>query len=339
LPDVTYFQVVFTLPDQLSSLALGNRREIYDLLFRSAWTTLRDVIADEQHFEAAATMVLHTWNQKLDAHAHVHALVPGGGPSLSGDRRWVKSQRPNVPNCDGRYLCDSEQLKSEFRDNFLNGLRRLYEKGKLKLRGEWSFLQSETSFDDWLRPMETITWVAYIEPPPNEHCRPDQVAKYLARYLTGGPISDRRLVSEEDGFVTFHARAGDKIGGSTETIPVRIPGAEFVRRWCLHILPKGYTKSRRFGGYSNHHHNRYLADCRDLLAAVAAETCATAAPSLKETEDSEAVLDECDPVDNRCACCPKCQGRMRRIDFVRKPSWRIVMHGPHRPQWYRCRDG
>lgn len=339
LPDVTYFQVVFTLPDQLSSLALGNRREIYDLLFRSAWTTLRDVIADEQHFEAAATMVLHTWNQKLDAHAHVHALVPGGGPSLSGDRRWVKSRRPNVPNCDGRYLCDSEQLKSEFRDNFLTGLRRLYEKGKLKLGGEWSFLQSRTSFDDWLKPMETITWVAYIEPPPNEHCRPDQVAKYLARYLTGGPISDRRLVSDEDGFVTFQARAGDKIGGSTETVPIRIRGAEFVRRWCLHILPKGYTRSRRFGGYSNHHQNRYLADCRELLAAEAAETYATAAAAPKETEDSEAVLDECDAVDNRCACCPKCQGRMRRIDFVRKPSWRIVMHGPHRPQWYRCRDG
>ncbi len=74
---------MFTIPDNLSSLALGNREEIYDLLFRAAWTTLRDVITDEQGFEAAAAMMLHTWNQKLDAHAHAHALVPGGGPSLT----------------------------------------------------------------------------------------------------------------------------------------------------------------------------------------------------------------------------------------------------------------
>jgi len=91
-----YFQVVFTIPDKLSSLALGNREEIYNLLFRSAWNTLKQVVESEQQFEAAAVMVLHTWNQKLDAHAHVHALVPGGGPSLTGDRRWIKSQRPNV---------------------------------------------------------------------------------------------------------------------------------------------------------------------------------------------------------------------------------------------------
>jgi len=84
---------VFTIPDKLSSLALGNREAIYDLLFRSAWKTLRDVIADEQQFEAAAVMVLHTWNQKLEAQAHVHALVPCGGPSLTGGRRWIKSGR------------------------------------------------------------------------------------------------------------------------------------------------------------------------------------------------------------------------------------------------------
>jgi hypothetical protein len=145
--------VVFTLPDQLSSLALGNRKEIYDLLFRSAWKTLRDVIADEQHFEAAAAMVLHTWNQKLEAHAHVHALVPGGGPSLTGDRRWIRSRRPNVPQCDGRYLCSSEDLKLEFRTNFIAGLKRLHKNGRLKLKGDWSFLKSKAAFDDWLAPM------------------------------------------------------------------------------------------------------------------------------------------------------------------------------------------
>ena len=339
IPGITYFQVVFTLPDKLSSLALGNRREMYDLLFRSAWKTLRDVIADEQHFEAAAAMVLHTWNQKLEAHAHVHALVPGGGPSLQGDRCWIKSRRPNVPQCGGRYLCNSEELKSVFRTNFIAGLKRLHKSGKLKLTGEWSFLQSEAAFDDWLKPMEKQTWVAYIEPPPNENCPPELVAKYLARYLTGGPISDRRLVSDEDGFVTFQARVGDKIGGSKETIRVRIPGAEFVRRWCLHILPKGYTKTRRFGGYSNHHRKRYIAECRELLGSVAAVPAADLRCGRSVTEPHAADSSAEEDADDRGPCCPKCQARMQRIDFQRKPSWRIIMRGPHRPTWYLCRDG
>ncbi len=110
---------MFTIPDALSLLALGNREEIYDLLFRAAWKTLKEVIADEQLFEAAAVMVLYTWNQKLEAHAHSHARVPGGGPVLTGDRRWIKSRRPLVKHCDGNYLCNSEELKSKFRDKFL----------------------------------------------------------------------------------------------------------------------------------------------------------------------------------------------------------------------------
>ena len=95
-----------------------------------------------------------------------------------------------MPRCDGRYLCNSEELKSEIRTNCKAGLKSLHDNGKLKLNGEWSFLQSEAAFDDWLNPMEEQTRVAYIEPPPNENCPPQQMAKYLARYLTGGPISD-----------------------------------------------------------------------------------------------------------------------------------------------------
>lgn len=328
LPSITYFQVVFTIPDQLSSLALGNRGQIYDLLFQSAWKTLRDVIADEQQFEAAAAIVLHTWNQKQESHAHLHAMVPGGGPSLMGDRRWIKSRRPDVPKCDGQYLCDSEELKAKFRDNFLAGLKRLHAAGKLKLNGEWSFLRSKAAFDDWQKPLETIRWVAYIEPPPYDNCPPEQMAKYLARYLTGGPISDRRLVSDDDGFVTFQARVGDKTGGSKETVPIRISGAEFVRRWCLHILPKGYTKTRRFGGYSTRHRKRYIAECRELLAACSSTPSVIAAPEVVAAGDSDSAVD-------RSACCPKCQATMRLMEFTPRLSWRIVMRSHFLPQWYR----
>lgn len=328
LPGITYFQVVFTIPDKLSSLALGNREEMYDLLFRAAWKTLKTVIADEQHFEAAAAMVLHTWNQMLEAHAHLHAMVPGGGPSLIGERRWIKSRRPNVKHCDGNYLCDSEELKSTFRENFLTGLRHLHAGGKLKLNGDWEFLQNKVAFDDWLKPLQSITWVAYIEPPPFENCPPEQMAKYLARYLTGGPISDRRIVSHEDGFVTFLARVGTKIGGSDEVEPIKLRGEEFVRRWCLHILPKGYTKSRRFGGYWNCRREKYLAECRTLLgesgltASVASEPAASSLTPPVTPED-------------KAPCCPNCQAKMCWIGFVPKESWRIIMHSGRRPHWYR----
>ena len=88
----------------------------------------------------------------LEAHAHLHAMVPGGGPSLTGDRRWIKSRRPNVKQCDGNYLCDAEELKSKFRDNFLAGLRRLHAAANLNLNGDWEFLQDKATFDDWLKP-------------------------------------------------------------------------------------------------------------------------------------------------------------------------------------------
>ncbi len=329
LPGITYFQVVFTIPDKLSSLALGNREEIYNLLFRAAWRTLRDVIADEQLFEAAAVMVLHTWNQMLEAHAHLHAMVPGGGPALNGDRRWIKSRRPDVKHCDGNYLCNSEELESTFRENFLAGLRRLHASGKLNLNGDWEFLQDKARFDDWLKPMEEITWVAYIEPPPYENCPPEQMAKYLARYLTGGPISDRRIVSHENGFVTFLARVGKTTGGSDDVVPIELRGEEFVRRWSLHILPKGFTKTRRFGGYWNCRRKQYIAECSELLATVTntpivcdAVACDAAAPVA------------CDP-DDRSPCCPTCQAKMRWISFQRKASWRIIMRSQHRPHWYR----
>jgi hypothetical protein len=315
LPGITYFQ--------------GNRNAIYDLLFRAAWKTLKGVIADEQGFEAAAAMVLHTWNQMLEAHAHLHAMVPGGGPSLCGDRRWIKSRRPHVKHCDGKYLCDSEELKSKFRENFLAGLRRLHASGELNLNGDWECLQDKATFDDWLKPLESVTWVAYIEPPPFENCPPEQMAKYLARYLTGGPISDRRIVSHENGFVTFLARVGRKTGGDDEVEPVRLCGAEFVRRWSLHILPKGYTKTRRFGGYWNGRRKKYIAECRELLAA----TDTTATPPEPPVFSLAALADT--PESDTTPCCPKCKLKMRWIGFERKESWRIIMHSPVRPQWYR----
>ncbi|MFV1991306.1 MAG: transposase zinc-binding domain-containing protein, partial [Acidimicrobiales bacterium] len=184
LPGIDYFQVVFTLPNTLPSLALGNRREIYNLLFRSAWQALREIIAEEQGFEASAVMVLHTWNQQLQPHAHVHAIVPGGGPSLDPRRQWVRSQRRSGRHqADDLYLVDTDSLRERFREVFLKGLRRLHHQEKLKLDAEFRHLRNASEFESWLKPLEKVKWAINIQPPPSQHAVPEHVLKYLARYL------------------------------------------------------------------------------------------------------------------------------------------------------------
>ena len=326
LPGVTYYQVVFTIPDRLSSLALGNRKEMFNLLFRSAWQALKQTIQDEQQFEAAAVMMLHTWNQQLDAHVHVHAIVPVGGPSLKSPDQWKTACPPGHETQNRFWLVDADVLRLAFRTTFLAGLRRLQARGELKLDGEWSPLQNAAAFEDWLQPLESIQWVTYIQAPPTPDTTPDQVLKYLARYMTGGPISDRRLLRHEHGHVTFSARKGTQVGGDADDVEeVTLPGVEFVRRWAMHILPKGYTKTRRFGGYSNHHRKRYIAACRELLPT------GEPAPETLPAIPIDAGLQEYH--------CPKCESLLTgtlltltsRTD---RPGWQTVMSGPQRPHWY-----
>ena len=318
LPGVNYFQVVFTLPDRLSSLALGNRREIFNLLFRSAWRALKQVVESEQAFEAAAVMVLHTWNQRLESHIHLHALVPGGGPSLTGDGEWKRSVPPPHHSRKQLWLVDADELRLAFRNEFLAGVRSLHRRGKLKLVGEWQYLADTDSFNEWLKPVEDQSWVTFIQSPPQESS-PRHVLSYLARYMTGGPISDRRVLRHEDDQVVFLARVGTKHGGSDEVDEVELSGAEFVRRWSLHILPKGYTKTRRFGGYSNHHGNRYMAECRELL-------CDSGDESASDTDGDSDLQRE-----HRC---PDCDALMHVVSGCASPGWWRIMQGPFRPLWY-----
>jgi hypothetical protein len=159
LPGIDYFQVVFTMPGKLSSLALGNRREMFDLLFRSAWRALKQVIEDEQQFEAAASMILHLWNQHLESHIHLHAFVPSGGPSLTTPGEWTTARPPAHLRQDRLWLANADKLRLAFRTEFLKGLRSLHRRGKLKLTGEWGFLRQTAAFEVWLKPLEEKPWV------------------------------------------------------------------------------------------------------------------------------------------------------------------------------------
>lgn len=151
------------------------------------------------------------------------------------------------------------------------------------------------------------------------------MVKYLARYLTGGPISDGRLTNVDDRSVAFSARTGRLHGGSDETEDVELPVLEFVRRWCLHILPKGFTKSRRFGGWSNHHRERYVAQCRAL--------CGIGSDGSDEQPD--ALLPDGDFVGRPC---PTCGHSLERLEHVHRTSWRDIFASDSCLAWYRIRE-
>lgn len=181
LPGVKHYQVVFTLPQELSELALANRRAMAELLNDSAWRSLSTNIRREQGYEPAGISVLHTWNQRLDAHWHVHVLVPGGGPSLD-DGSWKQATPPpDSPNSEGYYLVDADRLRRAYRKRAIRRLQRLRSTGQLKLCGKFAYLQSEENWEAFVRQLKSTDWVAYIQP--------EQLTK--TRYL-GGWSNTRR---------------------------------------------------------------------------------------------------------------------------------------------------
>lgn len=256
----------------------------------------------------------------------MHALVPGGGPTLDGTR-WIKSRHPQQRRKRKPYLVDNELLSTRFRELFIAGVERLLKQGELQC--------DPAALRTQLSALRSSPWVVFIEAPPREDAAPEQVLKYLARYMTGGPISDRRLVSQVGDDITFLARSDDPPtdGSPPPQVPVTISGVEFVRRWSLHILPKGFTKVRRFGGYSNRHCQSYLERCRAGLGLRSPAPDVSSGPS----ELAEQVESEVSTV-----CCPHCRQPLVCLAQTHRPSWWLVMTSADRPFWYgafRPRDG
>jgi hypothetical protein len=204
-------------------------------------------------------------------------------------------------------------------------MKRLRRQGKLRLDDKYSASPSGDPFAALLVELQSQPWVVYIQAPPRKNASPERVLKYLARYMTGGPISDRRLSSHVANEVTFLARSTEKSKrkGPTKLVPVTLSGVEFTRRWSLHILPKGYTKVRRYGGYSNRHCESYLNRCRRLLDFTPV------------VSDPESETDSHADSDSSAARCPKCSGPMTCIGATERPGWSTVMASPDRPHWYR----
>lgn len=204
-------------------------------------------------------------------------------------------------------MINNEELGRVFRQQFLRGLRRLLLQGQLRLAGEVSWLQDEQRRDAWLEDLEATAWNVFVEGPPHGSSKPSHVIKYLARYMSGGPIADRRLISHRDGKVFFWARTKDK---ANESKPFAISGTEFVRRWSMHILPKGYTRSRSYGGFHCRKRNAYLALCRELL-------------DINEQEATQQ-SDLTEPPESPLPTCKQCKVRMALVESSPRPSWRTI---------------
>ena len=334
LAGVPYFHVVFTLPDTLNPLTLGNRHEIYGLLFRSAGAALQELMAEELGVETAAVMVLHTWNQELDHHPHLHVLVLGGGPSLDGTR-WIDCPRRWSQGRQQPFLVDNVELGRRFRQKFAAGLKHLHDRGKIRYSPPPLPDDPYETFAEWVDYECEGAWNVFIKGPPTDNADPADVLKYLGQYLAGGPISDARLISDEDGVVTFWARPKGQTGedelkddGLRKPRPFFLPGREFVRRWAMHILPKGFIRTRFYGGYSYTKRTAYLDLCRRLRKLDIVEDVAATANSPPEKQEAE------EPEDPAPKC-PRCGVVMVSRGHTRRRSWREIFttHATC-PVWY-----
>jgi hypothetical protein len=252
---VAYSHVVFTLPKQLSPVALQNPVLVYGLLFKAVSETLLNMAADPKRLGAhiGFLAVLHTWNQQLMHHPHLHCLVPAGG--INPDHScWIAS-RP-------KYFLNVDALGAMFRGKFLAFLRDAYAKGRLRMGGSLKPLTVRATFDRFTLDLKNLKWVVYAKPP---FSGPVHAIKYLARYTHRVAIANGRILAFADGRVTFRWR--DSAHGNKQKV-MTLDAVEFIRRFLLHILPCGFVKIRHYGFLANGVRARRLQLCRSLLPPV-----------------------------------------------------------------------
>ena len=249
-----YAHVVFTLPHQLAPLALQNKKVIYGLLFRCSADTLIDIAADPQHLgaEIGFFSVLHTWNQKLQHHPHVHCVVAAGG--LSQDHNhWVHPRKD-------KFFLPVGVLSKVFRGKFIEAILQAHVSGQLQFHGLLSGMAQPKLFRSFIRQLYIPRWVVYCKP---AFGGPEQVLRYLGAYTHRVAISNRRFVALKDGKVTFRWRdSAHKNKKRLLTLPVD----EFLRRFLLHVLPRGFVRIRHFGFLAGRRRGALVPLCKQLLS-------------------------------------------------------------------------
>lgn len=287
---VGYFHVVFTLPAEIGVIALHNKAVVYDLLFRTASETMQVIAADPRHLGAriGITAVLHTWGSALTHHPHIHMIVPGGGLSLDGER-WVSAR--------AAFLLPVRVLGALFRRLFLTRLLALYDGGQLGFHGSMAHLAERRALLRHLSPVRKKRWVVYAKPP---FAGPEAVLAYLSRYTHRVAISNSRLIRLNDDGVTFRFKDYRRNGTDRQQV-MTLTADEFIRRFLLHNLPKGFHRIRHYGLLASGTRRDNLAHIRRLLD-VAPPAVADAAPDPK----------------NEPPPCPCCGGSMVIIEILER---------------------
>jgi hypothetical protein len=296
-----YLHVVFTLPHRLAPLVLQNKKVLYGLLFRTSAETLLEVARDPKHLgaEIGFFSVLHTWSQKLKIHPHVHCVVPAGGLSLD-HTRWVRSR--------DNYFLPKKVLREIFRGKFVDALEQAFQNGQLGFEGDLKLLAQPKIFAAWLRPLFRQDWVVYLKRPFGG---PEYVLHYLGRYTHRVAISNHRLVSLTDGQVTFRWR--DSAHHNEQKL-LSLSVDEFLRRFLLHILPKGFVRIRNFGFLANRKRATLLPLCFQLSGSA----------QQPQAEQHASSTEDCPDLWR----CPKCGGPMRVIE--RRTAAEIQLRSPPR---------
>jgi hypothetical protein len=303
---VEYFHVVFTLPEKIAEIAFYNKEAVYGILFRATAETLLTIARDPKHLgaEIGFFAILHTWGQNLLHHPHLHCVVPGGG--LSPDHeRWI--------SCLPGFLLPVKVLSQLYRRLFLEQMEDAFYRKQLVFPGSIGPLQDAFAFDALLRSHEDRDWVVYAKPPFGG---PQRVLEYLGRYTHRVAISNHRLLSLEDGQVTFQWK-DYRSEHREKSKTMAIDADEFQRRFLIHTLPAGFQRIRHYGFLANCHRKDKLEYCRRLLTAGATgllpsqADCLQMKETITEKEDTHR--------------CPRCGiGSMIRIALLAPIRWPAV---------------
>jgi len=298
---VGYFHVVFTVPTLIADIAHQNKRALYDLLMRASAETTLTIAADPKHLGARVgiTSVLHSWGSAMTHHPHVHMIVPGGGLSADGSQ-WIA--------CRKNFFLPVRVLSRLFRRLFLQGLTKLHRDGRLAFFGEHKPLADRPAFDAFLEPLRTIEWVVYAKEP---FAGPKAVLAYLSRYTHRVAIANSRLIRADADSVTFRVK-DYRIDGPGRHTTMTLKPHEFIRRFLMHVLPRGQHRIRHYGFLGNGNRAANIARIRELLAALAPT------PDTDGTDTAEGPRVLALP-------CPCCGGRLIIVEAF----------GPGRPPHHR----
>ena len=293
---VRYFHLVFTLPRPIADIAHQNKREIYNLLMRVSADTVIKIAADPKHLGAKVgiTSVLHTWGSAMTHHPHVHMIVPGGG--LSADGSKLIASRKN-------FLLSVRVLSRLYRRLILEGVSKLHKAGKLQFFGDHAELDDRAAFDTFLQPLRKIDWVVYAKEP---FAGPSAVLAYLSRYTHRIAISNSRLISFDERSVTFRVK-DYRLKGAGRHTTMTLATPEFIRRFLIHVLPRGQHRIRHYGFFGNSNRAANIARIRQLLGAKA--------PNHQHFDDAS--NDDADKPPRVLALpCPCCGGQLIIVETI-----------------------